>query len=134
MAPYYVEYYSRMTYPLISPVLCLFAFALAISFERQARTESLMACLLVLFSILICLVVSEALGNGKRYPHHVRLAHSPRLLCHRLFPLRPQGRMAMGTQHPAQAQLPPRPPAQNLVLKANVPTPMLNPLIPTGSW
>jgi lipopolysaccharide export system permease protein len=66
MAPYQMEYFYRMTYPLVSPILCLFAFAFAISFERHARTSSLMACLLVLFGLLISLNISVALGNGKR--------------------------------------------------------------------
>jgi lipopolysaccharide export system permease protein len=66
MAPYQMEYFYRMTYPLVSPVLCLFAFAFGISFERHAKTSSLMACLVVLFGLLISLNMAVALGNGKR--------------------------------------------------------------------
>jgi lipopolysaccharide export system permease protein len=66
MAPYQMEYFYRMTYPLISPILCLFAFAFGISFERHAKTSSLASCLLLLFGLLIFLNISVALGNGKR--------------------------------------------------------------------
>lgn len=66
MAPYLMEYYYRMTYPLICPVLCLFAFAFGISFDRNSRNGALMACLVVLFALLVCLNFSVALGNGKR--------------------------------------------------------------------
>jgi|GEM_PF-601158 len=66
MAPYHMEYHYRMAYPLICPVLCLFAFAFAISFNHSARNSSLMACLLVLFGLLVFVNISVALGNSKR--------------------------------------------------------------------
>jgi LPS export ABC transporter permease LptG len=66
MAPYQMEHFYRMTYPLLSPILCLFAFAFGISFERKAQTNSLMACLVILFVLLISLKICIALGNGKR--------------------------------------------------------------------
>lgn len=66
MARYYTDYYYRMAYPLISPILCLFAISLGISHERRSSAASLMACLVILFSLLIFLNLSVALGNGKR--------------------------------------------------------------------
>lgn len=68
MAPFRTEYYYRMAYPLISPVLFLFAVALAITSNRQNRAAPLFKCLVALFALLIWMNFSLALGNGMRIP------------------------------------------------------------------
>ncbi|MEM1158735.1 MAG: LptF/LptG family permease [Verrucomicrobiota bacterium] len=68
MAPFLTQYYYRMAYPLLSPILFLFSIALAVTLERQNRAAPLFKCLLVLFLLLIWLNFSLALGNGYRIP------------------------------------------------------------------
>lgn len=68
MAPFRTEYYFRLLYPLISTVLCAFAFSLAITHARQARAAALFWCILVLFSMMIWMKLSVAFGNGLILP------------------------------------------------------------------
>ncbi len=68
MAPFLTQYFYRMAYPLLSPVLFLFSIALAVTLERQNRAAPLFKCLVVLFLLLIWLNFSLALGNGFRIP------------------------------------------------------------------
>jgi lipopolysaccharide export system permease protein len=68
MAPFRTEYYFRILYPLISTVLCAFAFSLGITIARQARRAALFWCLLVLFGMLIFMKLSVAFGNGNILP------------------------------------------------------------------
>lgn len=68
MAPYRTEHQYRLAYPLLTPVLCFFAFALAISHERRNKTAAVFNCLVVLALLLVWMQLSKALGNGKRIP------------------------------------------------------------------
>ena len=68
MAPFLTQYYYRMAYPLLSPILFLFSVALAVTLERQNRAAPLFKCLTALFLLLIWLNFSLALGNGYRIP------------------------------------------------------------------
>lgn len=68
MAPFNTQYYYRMAYPLLAPILFLFSVALAVTLERQNRAAPLLKCLIVLFLLLIWLNFSLALGNGYRIP------------------------------------------------------------------
>ncbi len=68
MAPFITQYYYRMAYPLLAPILFGFAVALGISNARGNRAAPLFRCLVVLFALLIWLNFSIALGNGNRIP------------------------------------------------------------------
>ncbi|MDD5261099.1 MAG: LptF/LptG family permease [Methylacidiphilales bacterium] len=66
MAPYKTEHYNRTAYPLLAPVLCLFAFALSIVHDRKSRTGAVFNCIVVLIVVFIFQKVSIGLGNGTR--------------------------------------------------------------------
>jgi LPS export ABC transporter permease LptG len=68
MAPFRTEYYFRMMQPLVSTILCAFAFALGISHARQARRAALFWCLLTLFGVIIVMKLAVAFGNGNLIP------------------------------------------------------------------
>ncbi len=66
MAPYMTEHYYRMAYPFFSPVLCLFAFGMGITTNRQNKAASAFRCLGVMLALLVWLNLSLALGDGMR--------------------------------------------------------------------
>jgi lipopolysaccharide export system permease protein len=66
MAPYWTEHQYRLAYPWLNPVLCLFAFALGITHDRQSKAASVFNCMLLLAFLLAWMQLSLALGNGKR--------------------------------------------------------------------
>jgi lipopolysaccharide export system permease protein len=66
MAPYQTEHYSRLAYPFLCPVLCCFAFGLAISNDRRSKATTVFQCLMVLVFLILFLEFFKALGSGKR--------------------------------------------------------------------
>lgn len=67
MAPYRVEHQHRLAYPWLNPVLCLFAFALAVHHDRRSKAGAVFQCVLVICGLLVWMQLSLALGNGKRF-------------------------------------------------------------------
>jgi lipopolysaccharide export system permease protein len=68
MAPYWTEHQHRLAYPWLNPVLCLFAFGLAVTHDRRSKAASVFQCMLLLGAVLVWMQLSLALGNGKRVP------------------------------------------------------------------
>lgn len=66
LAPYQTEHYYRMAYPFMCPVLCLFAFALAINHDRRSKATAVFHCIVILAAFILYLEFSKSLGNGKR--------------------------------------------------------------------
>lgn len=79
LAPYQMEYHYRVTYPFLCPVLCCFAFGLAIINDRRNKAASVFQCLLVLGAFILFMEFFKALGNGKRLTPWIA-AWSPILL------------------------------------------------------
>jgi len=65
MSPYKTEFYYRITYPLLCPVLCFFAFAFGVVHDRRNRAVAIFNCVFVLFALLAFLQLCLALGNGR---------------------------------------------------------------------
>ncbi|MDX6765984.1 MAG: LptF/LptG family permease [Candidatus Methylacidiphilales bacterium] len=65
-APYRTENLYRLAYPLVCPILCLFAFGLAVNFDRRNKATAVFQCLLVLGGLILCLEFFKAMGNAKR--------------------------------------------------------------------
>jgi LPS export ABC transporter permease LptG len=68
MAPYDTEYHYRMAYPLMPPILALFALALGTGHTRKNVAASVFNCIFILLAFQIWFNLSLALGNGKRLP------------------------------------------------------------------
>ncbi|MEO0453250.1 MAG: LptF/LptG family permease [Verrucomicrobiota bacterium] len=68
MAPFRTEHFYRMAYPFLPILLCLFAFGLGITNERQGRAGALFNCLIILASMLTWIYFTKALGDGNRIP------------------------------------------------------------------
>ncbi|MDR2463677.1 MAG: LptF/LptG family permease [Verrucomicrobiales bacterium] len=66
MAPYRTEYFHRLADPLLTPLLCLFAFALSIVHERKNQAVALVNCLLILVSLFVMSKICIAMGNRSR--------------------------------------------------------------------
>lgn len=66
MAPYRTEHQHRLAYPWLNPVLCLFAFSLAVSHDRRSKAGAVFQCVLVVCALMVWMQLSLALGNGRR--------------------------------------------------------------------
>lgn len=66
MAKFYTEHYYRLSYPLMSPVLALFAIAFGVTHGRQNVAASLFNSIFILLFMGMWQVFSVALGNGQR--------------------------------------------------------------------
>jgi LPS export ABC transporter permease LptG len=68
MGPYRTEYYRRMAYPLLCPVLCLFALAFGVTHSRFNMVISIFNSIFVMALLIVWLEASVALGSGRRLP------------------------------------------------------------------
>ncbi|MFQ3670390.1 MAG: LptF/LptG family permease [Verrucomicrobiia bacterium] len=66
MAPYDTEHHYRLAYPLMPPVLALFALALGTGHTRRNVAASVFNCIFILFAFQVWFNLSLALGTGKR--------------------------------------------------------------------
>lgn len=66
MAPYDVEHHYRLAYPLMPPILALFALALGTGHTRRNVAASVFNCIFILFAFQVWFNLSLALGTGKR--------------------------------------------------------------------
>lgn len=66
MAAYDTEYHYRMAYPLMAPVLALFALALGTEHTRKNVAAAVFNCIFILFAFQVWFNLSLALGTGKR--------------------------------------------------------------------
>ncbi|MEM6822544.1 MAG: LptF/LptG family permease [Verrucomicrobiota bacterium] len=68
MAEYKTEHFYRMAYPLVSPILFLFAIAFAVTLDHQSRAAPLFKCLITLFLLFLWIALSKSFGKGYRIP------------------------------------------------------------------